>query len=100
LVGVAPGVITLGSAASYQPITGFKATTNMGGNAVNRPCAADDFAIIRARMEKLRREREGTKPSDKDAQREPPVLRRNAIRWPPSETSAGLGRVRQSGMTT
>ena len=64
---------------------------------MNRPRAADDFAAIRARMEELRREREGTKPSDKDAQRDPPMLRPNAIRWLPSETSFGPGRVRQSG---
>jgi hypothetical protein len=31
----------------------------MGGADVNRPRAADDFAAIRARMEELRREREG-----------------------------------------
>jgi hypothetical protein len=61
---------------------------------VNQPRAADDFATIRARMEELRREREGTKPSDKDAQRNPPMPRRNAIRWPPSETSARLGQAR------
>jgi hypothetical protein len=34
----------------------------MGGNAVNRPRAADDFATIRARMEELRRERDGVNP--------------------------------------
>jgi len=61
------------------------------------PRAADDFATIRARMEELRREREGTKPSDKDAQLDPPMPRHNAIRWPPSETSVGRGRVRRSG---
>lgn len=61
------------------------------------PRAADDFATIRARMEELRHEREGTKPSDMDAQGNPPMPRPNAIRWPPSETSAGPGRVRQSG---
>jgi hypothetical protein len=64
---------------------------------VNRPRAADDFATIRARMEELRREREVTEPSDKDTQRDPPMPRHNAIRWPPSETSARPGRVRQSG---
>ena len=68
-----------------------------GGNAVNRPRAADDFAAIRARMEELRQEREGTKPSDKVAQRRTPTPRGGAIRWPPSETSVGPGRVRQSG---
>ena len=42
---------------------------------VNRPRAADDFAAIRARMEELRREREGTKPSEKEAQRDAPLPR-------------------------
>ena len=89
----------------------------MGGNAINRsraaddfatirarmgelrhqPRAADDFEVIRARMEELRREREGTKPSDKEAQRDPPRRRGGVIRWPPSQTSGGPGRVRQSG---
>jgi hypothetical protein len=79
------------------PVVDLKATANMGGADVNRPRAADDFATIRTRMEELRREREGTKPSDKGAQPDPPMPRPNAIRWPPSETSAGPGRVRQSG---
>ena len=63
---------------------------------MNRPRVADDFATIRARMEELRREREGTKPSEKEAQRDPTMPRGGAIGWPPSETSIGLGRVRQS----
>ena len=83
--------------AAAGPIASVKATMNMGGNAVNRPRAADDFATIRARMVELRREREGTKPSDKDAQRHTPIPRGGAIRWPPSETSVGPGRARQSG---
>jgi len=64
---------------------------------VNRPRAADDFATIRARMEELRRERDGTKPSDKEAQRNPRMPPGGAIRWPPSKTSEGPGRVSQSG---
>ena len=32
---------------------------------MNRPRTADDFATIRARMEKLRREREGTERAEK-----------------------------------
>jgi hypothetical protein len=62
---------------------------------MNRPRAADEFATIRARMEELRREREGTKPSE-EAQRDAPLPRGGAIRWPP-EISAGPSRVRQSG---
>jgi hypothetical protein len=64
---------------------------------VNRPRAADDFAIIRARMEQLRREREGAQAAESDLQRDPPTHRARAERWPPSELDAGLGRVRQSG---
>jgi hypothetical protein len=66
---------------------------------VTRPRAADDFASIRARMEELRREREGTKPSDSenDPQRGAPIPRGGAIRWPPSESSSRPERVRRSG---
>ena len=56
------------SVGRCQPIAGFRATTDMGGADVNRPCAADDFATIRARME-LRREREGMKPSERKRSR-------------------------------
>ena len=80
-----------------RPMAGPPPITNMGGNAVNRPRAADDFATIRARMEELRREREGTKPSEKEAQRDAAMPRGGAIRWPPGELSTGPGRVRQSG---
>ena len=59
---------------------------------MNRPRAADDFATIRARMEELRREREGTKASEEEGQRDAP-LPRGAIRWPPPLRSAGPGRV-------
>ena len=64
---------------------------------LRQPRAADDFATIRARLEELRREREGTKPSEKEARRDPPRPRGGAIRWTPSETSVGPGRVRRSG---
>jgi len=69
----------------------------MGESAMNRPRAADDFATIRTRMEELRREREGAKPSDKEAQRNPPMARGGSIRWPASEDNLRPGRVRQSG---
>ena len=58
--------------------------------------AADDFETIRTRMEELRREREGTKPSDKEAPRHPPMPRGGAVRWPPSEIGEGSGRARQA----
>jgi hypothetical protein len=63
---------------------------------VTRP-AADHFATIRARMEELRREREGTQATKSDLQRDPPSQRARGLRWPPPEIGAGLGRVRQSG---
>jgi hypothetical protein len=64
---------------------------------VNRPRAADDFATIRARMEELRRGREGLQATESDLQRDPLFHRARSLRWPPSEIGAGLGRARQSG---
>jgi hypothetical protein len=64
---------------------------------VNRTRAADDFATIRARMEELRREREGTQAIESDLQRDSPMRRARSLRWPPPGIGAGLGRVRQSG---
>jgi hypothetical protein len=64
---------------------------------VNRPRAADDFATIRARMVELRRERERAEPADSDRQRDAPIPRGRAIRWPLSEVGSVPGRVRQSG---
>jgi len=70
----------------------------MGGTDVNRPRAADDFATIRARMEELRREREGALAAESDLHQDPPMHRARSLgRWPPVEISAGSGRVRQSG---
>jgi hypothetical protein len=65
----------------------------MGGDPVTRPRAADDFATIRARMEELRREREG-RIAGQDARSarhnlgrsEPDAERRRRERiegWPP-----------------
>jgi hypothetical protein len=64
---------------------------------MTRPRAADDFPTIRARMEELRRERDGAHAAESDLQRDPPMHRDRSERWPPSEISAGTGRVRQSG---
>jgi hypothetical protein len=58
---------------------------------VTRPRAADDFTTIRARMEELRREREGAQATESDLQRDPPLRRTLSPRWPP-EIGAGLGR--------
>jgi hypothetical protein len=71
-------------------------TFKMGGNAVNRPRAADDFPTIRARLEELRRERKGAQTAESELQGDP-ARRGRSVRWPPSEMSAGSGRVRQSG---
>ena len=64
---------------------------------MTRPRAADDFATIRARMEELRREREGGQAREGDLQQNPPLHRARSLRWPPSEIGAAAGRVRQSG---
>jgi hypothetical protein len=79
----------------YQPIASVKATTNMGGSAMNRPRAADDFTTIRARMEELRRERKKVEATDSAQQRDAPTPR-GVIRWPPSEICETPGRVRRS----
>ena len=62
---------------------------------MTRPRAADDFTIIRARMEELRREREGAQAGEGDLQRDAPTHRARTARWPP-ESEVGPGRVRQS----
>jgi hypothetical protein len=67
---------------------------------VNRPRAADDFATIRARIEELRREREGAHASEHNLQLDPSVRRGGTERWSPGEISTGPGRVRQSGSGT
>ena len=65
---------------------------------MSRPRAADDFTTIRARMEELRRERDGAQPAEGDFQRDPPMRRAGTVRWTPSEIGVGPGRVRQSGL--
>ena len=62
--------------------------------------AADDFAMIRARMKELRRERERAEAADSTQQRDAPTPRGRSIRWQPQETSVGSGRVRQPGSGT
>jgi hypothetical protein len=64
---------------------------------VNRPRAADDFAAIRARMEELRLERERAEAAESELEGDPPTHRARSVRWPPSEISAGTGRVHQPG---
>jgi len=67
---------------------------------VNRPRAADDFAAIRARMEELRRERDGAHASERNLQLNPSMRRGGTERWPPGEISTGPGPVRQSSSGT
>jgi hypothetical protein len=67
---------------------------------VNRPLAANDFAAIRARMEELRREREGVRASERDLQLDPLVRRGRIERWSPGETTAGPGQARHSSSRT
>jgi hypothetical protein len=55
---------------------------------VSRPRAADDFATIRARLDQLRQERDGTAPSDgvaaETAESDAERYRRARIEgWPP-----------------
>jgi len=64
---------------------------------VNRPRAADDFATIRARMEELRREREGARASERNLQLNPLARRGGTERLSPGEISTEPGRVRQAG---
>jgi hypothetical protein len=61
---------------------------------VTRPRAADDFKVIRARMEELRREREGAYTAESELERDLAIRRARSVRWPPSEISSGTGRVR------
>ena len=64
---------------------------------MTRPRAADDFSAIRARMEELRRERDGAHTAESELQQDQPMHRARSARWPPSEITAGPGQVRPSG---
>lgn len=63
-------------------------TKRMGGNAVNRPRAADDFAAIRARMEELGRERERRTLGKTRAKSGLPVRPNRNTYWSQPEISA------------
>ena len=64
---------------------------------MTQPRAADDFAMIRARMKELRRERERAEAAADSAQeRDALTPRGGSTRWP-REISAEPSRVRQSG---
>ena len=81
-------------AANDPPV---KLDTGRWRGNVTPPRAADDFATIRARMEELRREREGPQPTGSDLQRDPRSHRVRSLRWPLSEIGGRSGRLRQSG---
>jgi hypothetical protein len=60
---------------------------------VNRPRAADDFATIRARIEELRREREGAEErAEKTRASEPMPVRVNRI----GQVAIAIGRLRNT----
>src|SRR5947207_11848516 len=63
----------------------------MGGD-VNRPRAADDFATIRARMEELRREREGGQNAEEALTAEPVPFQVNRI----GRVAMAVGRLRRA----
>jgi hypothetical protein len=71
-------------------------TKPMGGDAMNRPRAADDFATIRARMEELRRDRETAHATESELPDPKMRSARNAY-GSQREISAAPGQVRQSG---
>ena len=64
---------------------------------MTQPRAADDFAMIRARMKELRRERERAEAAESELHRDPAINRSRSVRAGLSEVSSGPGRVRQSG---
>ena len=64
---------------------------------MTQPRAADDFTTIRARMEELRREREGVQAAESGLQRDPPKHRARGECQPLEEISTGSGPVRQPG---
>ena len=69
----------------------------MGGNAVDRPRAADEFATIRARIEELRRERAAAQAPVSDLPRDLPQRSARYGYGSQPEINAAPGRVRQSG---
>jgi hypothetical protein len=64
---------------------------------MSRPRAADDFAMIRARIEEMRREREAVHAAESELQSDRPMRSTRNADWSQREIGAGPGRVRQSG---
>src|ERR1700750_2815701 len=72
-----PRTVKLGADSGRS--AGYKAITKMGGVDVNRPRAADDFGAIRARMEELRREREGADAVESKVERDQAIRRAQSV---------------------
>ena len=64
---------------------------------MTQPRAADDFAMIRARMKELRRERERAEAAQSELHRDPAQNHSRSVRAGLSEVGSVPGRVRQSG---
>ena len=64
---------------------------------MNRPRAADDFAMIRARMEELRREREAAHATESQTKPDPPTHPTKYRYGLHREISPAAGLIRQSG---
>jgi hypothetical protein len=60
-----------------------------------RPRAADDFAAIRARMEELRREREGRVKTDQEPQKAAPRGGGEEVRYARARLELDLRRLRR-----
>ena len=56
-----------------------------------RPYRFRATSIANGRADHVNRERDRAKPGEGDGQRDAAKARGGAIRWPPSETSAGTG---------
>src|SRR5215469_5383227 len=65
---------------------------------MTQPRAADDFAMIRARMEELRREREAAHVTESETKSDPPTRSNRNGYWSQQEISAGPVRTRKSGL--
>jgi hypothetical protein len=63
---------------------------------MTQPRAADDFAMIRARMKKLRRERERAESTESELQSDPPVRSARIGYW--SQREAELRRDRSDDL--
>ena len=65
---------------------------------MTQPRAADDFAMIRAHMKELRRERERAEAIESELQSDPPARPARIGHWSQREVEAP-GQVRRTGST-